>query len=789
MQSSNISISKLIELKGGTVEELRQYAKSKGIYLPNDVDYVLSISELNSIDPLIAYKQKWRMALKTDSHKIEEDSGNKPREFLDAVFTERNMKEKATQEKKAERKRLKRERMSEMAKAISDKIEEEKHSSESYAIKIGLKKPKRKRMARTPNPPVVLERKSVTSFTVISSKADVESVLLCFTWPSPKYNREDDFYVQRLIGNNQEVLDYYHMRMKAFFGVDHVLKKEYEARKAKMFVEDDSTDIINIPPKNIDDIVQGAKRELNALGEALIKQLDKRQHANAIKYKNNSRVVKLPQPIAQLACSGLFENIAVSYLGGWRPNEVLLIYADDETPQSKEKLKQDNEMFSVYYNAVLMGNFPQTYMSEAYIGLIELGNKIYKQDHKRYINIVGAELFDNPSEEKPNIINLCKTHVVTYKNITLEKETIKIPISEMAWKMIENDNFISFYWEKKFEGFLFSPNHYRYLFFSGDKQRLYKPCSLDEEWDDEEEADVAVYQGKNSDGQKFLCFDLSKLEEKKRPSTAFDVLQKKEWILDWNCVRFKQGYFVVSPPSDGKVKFKPEAVSSPGVLESFNYLKDYLNDRLQPIHCSVEGMKLTIYDTIRLNEAIEKFTAISRQRAITTGESTQRRIAPAQMSFKQAMSKAQQMTPEDFKKYKSEYIDFLVKQQSKKYKVIPCVERLSHANNDITEYAFMFSVKCNSGEILIVHENVNPDRSTLLFVVKESQYDKAIRAIYDFLQSAEINKRSSLRDGNLKLADIGIERYSSINHDGVYYWQRVIRSYKLYYKNGSVFII
>ena len=153
-------------------------------------------------------------------------------------------------------------------------------------------------MARTPNPPVVLEQKSVTSFTVISSKADVESVLLCFTWPSLKYNREDDFYVQRLIGNNQEILDYYHMRMKAFFGVDHVLKKEHEARKAKIFVEDDSTEIINIPPKNIGDIIQSAEQEVKALGKVLIKQLDKRQHANAIKFKNNPRVVKLPQPIA-----------------------------------------------------------------------------------------------------------------------------------------------------------------------------------------------------------------------------------------------------------------------------------------------------------------------------------------------------------------------------------------------------------------------------------------------------------------------------------------------------------
>ncbi len=68
-------------------------------------------------------------------------------------------------------------------------------------------------------------------------------------------------------------------------------------------------------------------------------------------------------------------------------------------------------------------------------------------------------------------------------------------------------------------------------------------------------------------------------------------------------------------------------------------------------------------------------------------KNSQPKIVPQQTSFNQALSKAQQMTPEDFKKYKSEYIDYLVSQQSKKYKVIPCVERLAYSYSDMTEYA------------------------------------------------------------------------------------------------------
>jgi hypothetical protein len=109
------------------------------------------------------------------------------------------------------------------------------------------------------------------------------------------------------------------------------------------------------------------------------------------------------------------------------------------------------------------------------------------------------------------------------------------------------------------------------------------------------------------------------------------------------------------------------------------------------------------------------------------------------------------------------------------------VERLAHINSDTTEYSFMFTIECTSNVILIVHENVNPDRSTLLFLVKRENYDNTIREIYDFLQSPEINKRSSLREKSLDIKNAGVLRYRSINHDEIYSWKSWIN----YYKNHS----
>ncbi len=267
--------------------------------------------------------------------------------------------------------------------------------------------------------------------------------------------------------------------------------------------------------------------------------------------------------------------------------------------------------------------------------------------------------------------------------------------------------------------------------------------------------------------------------ERRLEGSSFDILQKKEWLLDWNCVKFRNGYFVVLPPADESVRFKPKAVGMPEVIESYNYLKDYLNSRLEPVHCSVEAMEITIYDTIRLDEAIQKFAAASKQKMVKVGDNeVKAKVTPQQMTFKQALSKAQQMTTEEFQKYKSEYIDFLVANQSERYKIIPCVERLTHIIGDTTEYAFMFSLECKSGDILIVHENVNPDRSTLLFLVNKEEYNVSVREIYSFLQSAETNKRSNLREGNIEIYHKGISHYRSINHDDIYSWKHSILQYK-----------
>ena len=118
--------------------------------------------------------------------------------------------------------------------------------------------------------------------------------------------------------------------------------------------------------------------------------------------------------------------------------------------------------------------------------------------------------------------------------------------------------------------------------------------------------------------------------------------------------------------------------------------------------------------------------------------------------------------------------------QGDDYKVIPCAERLAHANSDTIEYSFIFTLDSKPDLVLVVHENVNIDRSTLLFLVKKDSYDKTIRGIYDFLQSPEINKRSGIRDRAMEIKGTGIVKYKSINHDELYSWKSAVRMFAKY---------
>ncbi len=594
----------------------------------------------------------------------------------------------------------------------------------------------------------------------INTLSDVDAIVTYFQINRAAYNKTIESWIEDNL-ESEPLKNYYQSSMQKYvWGYKPVTNHRYRKGSEVGLVT------------KIASIKKLKKKLESAMGISKIK--DRMAHY---------RILRLHQPVASMLVSGLTKEMKAGRFPNLHEGEVVFVYAEEATNNSIRGLWANENIYGTYHNALVMGAIKEAeYLPKDYfVGFVKVGQSIANEAY----GVKEAFMFEKCVKELWYGIDSAKYSKANIPEMTFDNFVLRVPLNKELWEQMERSegNFY-LYWKSDFDNFFSSK------YGLGNEEGLYDIIFVheaDERRFKQNDIDAVTKQDfvSSSDDREFLALvvNFEKLSlRKKYEDSSFAILRKQEWILDWKCVKFKNGYFVVVPPVDESIKFKPQAFSKSGVIESYNYLKEYLNDRLAPVRCSVEEMKLTIYDTIRLDEAIAKFATVSKQRTIkSTGQSSTVRIAPQQMSFKQALSKAQQMTTEEFEKYKSEYINHLVKLQSKKYKVIPCVERLSHANSDITEYAFMFSIECRSGNILIVHENVNPDRSTILFWVKDSAYHNAIREIYDFLQSAEINKRSSLRGGSIDVGNAGVMRYKSINHDDIWSWRKAIKVYTVGY--------
>ena len=118
-----------------------------------------------------------------------------------------------------------------------------------------------------------------------------------------------------------------------------------------------------------------------------------------------------------------------------------------------------------------------------------------------------------------------------------------------------------------------------------------------------------------------------------------------------------------------------------------------------------------------------------------------------------------------------QFINYLIFQQHKEYKVVPMSESITHSNITFEEATFIFTTKSWDNSLLLIIENVNPDRSTIIFKVYPNQYKDALQTVFDFMQSSLVNKRSSIREKSLTFSDCGIIEYWSCNHDSFNDWQ------------------
>ncbi len=127
------------------------------------------------------------------------------------------------------------------------------------------------------------------------------------------------------------------------------------------------------------------------------------------------------------------------------------------------------------------------------------------------------------------------------------------------------------------------------------------------------------------------------------------------------------------------------------------------------------------------------------------------------------------------KQHNSWYLEYLGKLHLNTFSIYCSTEQVVHTHgDDKTEISFIFTVCEVEDKILVVYENSEVDRSTILFWVKSNRHEEAIKMIHQYFASYEENKRQSMQTMHIDFSTAGILAYKRINHTTTAEWEKKI---------------
>lgn len=270
--------------------------------------------------------------------------------------------------------------------------------------------------------------------------------------------------------------------------------------------------------------------------------------------------------------------------------------------------------------------------------------------------------------------------------------------------------------------------------------------------------------------------ELKAIEQKKKEEAARLASRSDSFKLDWKHVEFAYGKMIIHPYSPlptprGFRQFNERVVQNAICRKGFNFIKSYLAKKLPPIKCFVNINKFLVFeDEISLRSAIIQISKESFKDDIEVEETTPLYRGFDSLSFDRAMTRANELSPAEFRKFKSKFIDYLVSKQDANSKIAPCSEYIRNTNSEDREDGFFFTIVGRSANV-IVYENLNPDRATLFFKVEKETYRDSLRAIFNFLTSNRINKRMALKEKAVHLDSHGVLAYGYNYHTTFEEWR------------------
>jgi hypothetical protein len=215
---------------------------------------------------------------------------------------------------------------------------------------------------------------------------------------------------------------------------------------------------------------------------------------------------------------------------------------------------------------------------------------------------------------------------------------------------------------------------------------------------------------------------------------------------------------------DNKIRFSPDslgtflnAVKFPGIIEELNdikkeyFIKNFRND----------VYKLYFYKNI-LQKDISKdwIKLISR---IKIGQQYFYFETSKKSKFLNGITVQEALSLNYFQE-KTQFLKYLATLQEE-FAIIPIIE----IRNNFRENSFLFRLKSNNGQVIIIWENVNPTRAAHVFKSSVENHEKILSTIESFICSDMPLKRSLLYENSQYFNKMKFELgyVSSIRHTDI----------------------
>ena len=242
----------------------------------------------------------------------------------------------------------------------------------------------------------------------------------------------------------------------------------------------------------------------------------------------------------------------------------------------------------------------------------------------------------------------------------------------------------------------------------------------------------------------------------------------EEKVFSWDNITFCDSKIEIRDEDNVVVATYPLETSR----SAFNDIKAHFKIKFSELEIHIKRGKVVFNDAKRFKELIGSLRTPTKSLFIPDLE-----LTPKREIMKYFDSASNQEIKNYIIQLKQQYLTYLCTKHLDGFKIKYTTEWRSTCDYDYVENAFLFTISVSSSYVIIIYENTEDSRSSIVFYVNPMEYDKAVNAICGYFSSMEINKRETLASYYVNFKDSGIKRFQRIYHTDFNQWKRTIDSF------------